>query len=279
MTTEPTAPARREHALLDRAGPEPDPEPVGEVNADGDGPFFLICDHAGNAVPKALGDLGLPQEERDRHIGIDIGALGVALGLAERLGAPLVYQRYSRLVIDCNRRPEATSCMGEIADGTRVPGNAGLDERARRARVAEIMEPYHARITARLDARAAAGRPTILVAVHSFTPRLRAAPADRPWIVGLCWFHADRFSRHLLAALAEQDPTLRLGENEPYTVDMVNDYSIPVHGEGRGLPYAEIEVRQDRIATPADEAAWADRLAQALRRAAVTFEAETGRET
>jgi predicted N-formylglutamate amidohydrolase len=251
-------------------GPQ-DPDPVGEINANSAGPFFLICDHAGNAVPAALGDLGLPREELDRHIGIDIGALGVAQGLAERLGAPLVWQRYSRLVIDCNRLNGAGTSISAVADGTVVPANQELDEAARTARAAQIMAPYQARIARRLDERRAAGQPTILVAVHSFTPRLSARPADRPWHIGLCWARLDGFSRHVLGALREDADSLVLGENQPYDVDMVNDYSIPVHGEGRRLPYAEIEIRQDQIADAGGQTLWAARLARVLTRAADTF--------
>jgi predicted N-formylglutamate amidohydrolase len=248
-----------------------DPEPVGELNPGSTSPFFLICDHAGNAVPAALANLGLPAEELGRHLGIDIGALGVATGLAERLGAPLIHTRYSRLVIDCNRKPESATCMAALADGTQVPGNRHLGPAERAARVAEILMPYHARIGARLDARAAAGAPTLLVSLHSFTPSLRARPAERPWHVGLCWATADGFSRHVLGLLAEMEPGLVLGHNQPYDVDMANDYSIPVHGEGRGLPYVEIEIRQDQIGTPESQALWAERLVPVLRRAAETF--------
>ena len=248
-----------------------DPEPVGEINPGSTSPFFLICDHAGTAVPAALAGLGLPAEELGRHIGIDIGAFGVASGLAGRLDAPLVHTRYSRLVIDCNRKPEAASAMAAVADGTEVPGNRDLSPEERAARVEEILRPYHARIGERLDARAAAGLPTLLVSVHSFTPSLRARPAERPWHIGLCWADADGFSRPVLGVLAEMEPGLVLGHNQPYDVDMANDYSIPVHGEGRGLPYIEIEIRQDQIATPKDQALWADRLVPVLHRAAETF--------
>jgi predicted N-formylglutamate amidohydrolase len=248
-----------------------DPEPVGELNRGSRSPFFLICDHACNAVPRALDNLGLPHEELNRHIAIDIGAFGVATELAERLGASLVHSRYSRLVIDCNRKPEAASSMAAVADGTEVPGNLNLGREARAARIEEILMPYHRRIGERLDARTAAGLPTLLVSVHSFTPSLRARPADRPWHIGLCWAAADGFSRHVLGVLAEMEPRLVLGHNQPYDVDMVNDYSIPVHGEGRGLPYVEIEIRQDQIATPDGQARWAERLVPVLHRAAETF--------
>lgn len=251
-------------------GPD-DPAPVGVVDRGLDSRFFVICDHAGNAVPRRLDNLGLPQTELDRHIGIDIGALGVAESLAERLGATLVYQRYSRLLVDCNRQPHTPTVMAEVADGTEVPGNLGLDAAARDARIAEVMTPYHETIKAGLDARASRGRSTLLVSMHSFTPRLLARPADRPWSIGLCWGDDDQLSRHVLAYLAEDDRELVIGANEPYTVDLVHDYSIPVHGEDRGLPYVEIEVRQDLLANEPVQLQWAERLARVLRKAAETF--------
>lgn len=252
-----------------------DPEPVGFVDRDTGSPFVVICDHAGNAVPVLLAGLGLPPEELARHIAIDIGALAVAERVAARLGAPLVFQRYSRLVVDCNRLPSAPDSMAETADGTPVPGNRNLDPAARQARLSELLDPYHGRIETLLDARAADGRPTLLVSVHSFTPALRVQRKDRPWDVGLCWHRDARLSRLVIEGLSAE-PGLRIGENEPYSVDMVKDYSIPVHGEGRGLPYVEFEVRQDHLATVEAAELWAERLTRALLGAAARFDGTPG---
>jgi predicted N-formylglutamate amidohydrolase len=37
-----------------------------------------------------------------------------------------------------------------------------------------------------------------------------------------------------------------------------------VHGERRGLPHVEIEIRQDLITEPAGQKAWAERLGRLL---------------
>ena len=156
-----------------------DPAPVGLRNETASSPFLLICDHAGNAVPGALHNLGLPRSELDRHIGYDIGILGLSEMLSDLLSAPLVYQRYSRLVVECNRVATSSDSIALISDGTAVPGNIGLDEAARSLRHSEIAQPYHHEIASRLDEKQNQGLPVVLLAMHSFTPSLLAKPAPR----------------------------------------------------------------------------------------------------
>ena len=250
-------------------GPD-DPAPVGVRNVEAQSPFLLICDHAGNAVPKMLNDLGLPRSELERHIGIDIGILGVSEELADLLAAPLVFQRYSRLVVESNRLYTSPDSIITVSDGTAILGNQRIDAAARRLRVAEIAEPYHHEIASRLDLRAALKTPTVLLSMHSFTPALLARPAERPWHIGLCYDENFLFSQHVLAVLSQQKDIV-IGRNQPYGVDMMRDYSVPVHGEGRKIPYAEFEIRQDLITTVAGQKAWAKRLASVLQEALLTF--------
>jgi predicted N-formylglutamate amidohydrolase len=215
---------------------------VGEPNAS---PFLIVCDHAANRLPRSLGDLGVSEVERNRHIGWDIGAEAVARGLAERLSAFAIMQNYSRLVIDCNRDPAVETSIVTISEHTRIPGNAHLSSRERDRRVAEIFTPYHARIAAELDRRRRANLPTALIAVHSFTPVYKGVA--RPWRAGLLFNRDGRLSHLILEAL-RRETGFEIGENEPYAVSDESDYTIPVHAERRGLPYAEIEIRQDLIA-------------------------------
>ena len=247
-----------------------DPEPVGIRNGGASSPFLLICDHAGNAVPARLGELGLDRHDLERHIAYDIGILGVSEKLSDLLGAPLVFQRYSRLVVECNRLFSSDESIALKSDGTTIPANRGLDPSARAQRVTEIVAPYHDEITRRLDGQTGQGEPVILLAMHSFTPSLLSQPFERPWHVGLCFGTDNRFTLPVLAAL-ETEAGLVIGRNEPYGVNMAKDYSVPIHGEGRGLPYAEFEVRQDLITTPAGQVEWAERLARVLRTAHQAF--------
>ena len=103
-----------------------DPAPVEIVNGQSDAPVLLLCEHAGNEVPAALGNLGVSDEILASHRGYDIGAEYVARLLADLLHAPLILQRYSRLVIDANRPPSSPQAVLEISDGATIPGNQSL---------------------------------------------------------------------------------------------------------------------------------------------------------
>ena len=109
----------------------------------------------------------------------------------------------------------------------------------------------------------------MLVALHSFTPVFRGV--SRPWHVGVLFNRDARLASPLLDLLrAEGD--LVVGENEPYRVTDLADYTVPVHGERRGLPHVEIEIRQDLITEPAGQERWADRLARLLPAAHAAFQ-------
>jgi predicted N-formylglutamate amidohydrolase len=238
-----------------------EPPPVRVLRPDGASDFLLTADHAGRIIPRRLGSLGVPERELQRHIAWDIGIAAVTERLSAALDATAVLQAYSRLVIDCNRDPAVPSAMPEISETTPIPGNVGLSAADRAARVAAIFTPYHARIAALLDARQAAGRRTVLVAMHSFTPVFKGEA--RAMQVGVLFNRDARLAQALLALLrAEGD--LTVGENAPYAISDASDYGVPVHGEKRGLPHVEIEIRQDLITDTAGQAAWAARFARLL---------------
>ena len=236
-----------------------DVPPVLEDNTAGRSPFLLTSDHYGRMVPRILGDLGLPASEFERHIAWDVGIAGVANALSNRLDAHLIAQRYSRLVIDCNRPPQAPSSIPRLSEATVIPGNAGLAAGAAEARRAAIFEPYHRRIDEVIGRRLRDNIPTVLVALHSFTPVY--AGVARPWHIGTL-YHRDTRLPPLLLKYLRAEPDLVVGDNEPYAVSDETDYTIPVHGEKRGLMNTGIEIRQDLIAGPAGQQQWADRLAR-----------------
>ena len=241
-----------------------EPDAVAVQNPNGASEILLISDHAGRCIPRRLGTLGLGDADLERHIAWDIGIRDVTTQIADKLGATYIYQLYSRLVIDCNRKPGVAQSIMLVSDGTEVPGNRDLTAEEVRAREVEILHPYQRTIERELDRRTAAGRPTVIFAMHSCTP-VFGNEAPRPWHVGVIAHRDWRIGQPLLDLLsAETD--LCVGKNKPYEVDMETDYTIPIHAEGRGLPYVEIEIRQDLIANAAGQRKWAELLGGLLPR-------------
>jgi predicted N-formylglutamate amidohydrolase len=232
------------------------------ANRGGQSQFVVVVDHASWRIPRRLGDLGLPASELQRHVAWDIGSLAVARQVAAELDAPLVAQSYSRLVIDCNRDPKVATSIPTLAESIEIPGNIGLSEHEIAARRGEIFDPYHDHIRALLDERLAGGRPTILVSQHSMTNIFRGVRREMHAAI---LYNRDRRFAGLVLEVLRRETALHIADNQPYFVSDETDYTIPRHGEGRGLPHVEIEIRQDLLQDEAGQADWARRIAGALR--------------
>lgn len=238
-----------------------EPHPLETHRAEGRSDIVLICEHAGRLIPRSLGDMGLSEEDRARHIAWDIGAKAVAVALSDRLDAPLFMQRYSRLVCDCNRRPDVASFAPEVSEATAIPANRDLSPADREARMEAIHRPFHDAVAGFLEDRLARGRRTVLATIHTFTPVFLGVA--RPWEIGVL-YNRDSVLSPTVARWLQANTELCVGINQPYSVGDDTDYAIPVHGERRGLPCVEFEIRNDLIATDADAARWADLIDRAL---------------
>jgi predicted N-formylglutamate amidohydrolase len=221
----------------------------------------LLGDHAGRAIPRRLGDLGLPPGALDLHIAWDIGVQGLGLRLADALDACFVRQTYSRLVIDCNRLPDAADAIPAVSDGVAIPGNVGLSAVDVAARLDGIWRPYQDGVARLLDERRRLGRRTALVSLHSFTPQMQGV--SRPWRYGVLHRGDSALSAHMLARLQAEFGD-QVGDNKPYAMDGT-DATIPLHADPRGLDYLELEVRQDLIEQDDGRDAVAGLLARLLR--------------
>ena len=244
-------------AHLDRLlGPE-DPAPVEVVNPDCEAGIVLVCEHAGRAMPQALGNLGLTADVLHSHRCWDVGADALARRVAARLKAPLVLQRYSRLVIDCNRPPESPRAIPTTSDQVEVPGNH-ISSSQRERRVAEIFRPMDAAI----DALFAKAPRVAAFSIHSFTPCLDGI--DRPWHAGFLSRRDMPTASALMDHIAGQRPDLTLALNEPYQIETDGDWFIPAHAERRGMLHSLIEIRNDQLVESRNVNLWAGLLADAI---------------
>jgi predicted N-formylglutamate amidohydrolase len=239
-----------------------DPAPYAVLNENGTAAALVVCDHASRAFPGVLDRLGLPELATWQHIAWDIGAGELARGLATALDAPAVLAGYSRLVVDCNRRPDDPEAFRERSGDWDIPGNLGLDAAARRVRLACCFDPYHECIAALLAGLKRRGPAPVVISVHTFTPVLHGR--SRPWHVGVLWERDEATARRVLAGLRAVDG-LVVGDNEPYSGKHPSDYTIDQHAEGAGLPHVCIEVRQDQFESAAGTERWVRILGTILR--------------
>lgn len=238
-----------------------DPPLFDHLNAASDRPFFMICDHAGRAIPEKLGKLGLGPEHFDRHVSFDIGAASLTRLLSQRLGAPAILATYSRLLIDLNRAPGDPGSIPAISDGLVIPGNQNLSEADQINRVEAFFWPYHNAVSDALAHLWRMGPPPALFSIHSFTPKMDTGE-QRPWDIGILWNRDPRIAVPLIEKL-EARGDLVVGDNEPYSGKEIA-YSIDMHAGAPGLANCAIEVRQDLISDDKGIERWADILVPVL---------------
>jgi predicted N-formylglutamate amidohydrolase len=243
-------------------------EPVVVENPDGSGPFVILCDHASNRIPEDYASFGFDEDSLQTHIAWDPGALAVARLLSVELDAPLIWPDVSRLVIDCNRAPDVASLIVMESEGRPVPANRGLSASERERRLGRIHAPYHSAIETCLARRRKSRLPTILIAVHSYTPVFLGKA--RPWEVGILFDDDRRLADFLIGGL-KADPALTVGMNEPYSPADHVYYTVGRHAQPHGLPAAMIEIRNDEIGDETGQRLWANRLTRLLTAAERSF--------
>lgn len=234
--------------------------PVSVVNPDAKGDVLLVCEHASRILPRKLGTLGLSEEALESHIAWDPGALAVAQILSRMLDATLVSQRFSRLAYDCNRPPEAPGAMPEVSEIYTIDGNRNLSQADRDQRTNALYLPFHKAISDILDERRAAGRDTVIVTMHSFTPVYMGKA--RSVEIGILHDADSRIADAMLEAGRGSAHDIR--RNEPYGPADGVTHTLIKHGLARGLRNVMIEVRNDLIRDEDGQRVMADLLAALL---------------
>ena len=217
------------------------------------GGILVVSDHASNYVPADI-DLGIDPALLNQHIAVDLGVAEVGAMMAKRPGVAAFHAGVSRLVCDCNREEHAPAVIPIASDGHAIPGNA-LDHEGHEARLARFFHPYHAALERVLNDNP----PALILSLHSFTPQLATSDQPRPWQVGVLYNQDDRAARIAIPLLESEG--LVVGDQEPYSGQVLNA-TMNRHAEEDGRPYLGVEVRQDQIASPAQQEMWADRMAR-----------------
>ncbi|KQS72608.1 N-formylglutamate amidohydrolase [Rhizobium sp. Leaf371] len=223
-----------------------DGAPVALENAEAGSRIVLVCEHASRRLPQRLGTLGLSPEALESHIAWDPGALAVCRILMQALDATLIYQRFSRLVYDCNRPPDSPSAMPARSEIFDIPGNAGLSAAERLARTEAIYSPFRKGLSELIKTRVANHRPPVIVTLHSFTPIWHGQPRDVE--VGILHDSDSRLADAFLKDAA-RDEDFVTRRNEPYGPQDGVTHTLIEHGLHNGLLNVMIEIRNDLIAS------------------------------
>ena len=233
-----------------------------QIGVQGRARIVAVCDHASNHVPDEI-ELGLTGAILQEHIAWDIGAAGVCERLARRHAIPAHLSEISRLVIDHHREEDSDGLIPVNSDGHLIAGNIGAN---RAKRIADYHAPYHEALGRFLDDT----EPGLILAIHSFTPKLESRPGEeRPWEIGLLYNTDDRAAQHAMRLLRELGVTV--GDNEPYSGRELNA-TMNRHAEAKGRPYCAIEIRNDLIRNEAGQARWAAIIADVAGRVLVALE-------
>ncbi len=241
-----------------------DPSPVEFIPSGQSSRILLVCDHAGDAIPAKYQHKRPSDEDMKRHIAIDVNAIDVAKTMAKWLDAPLVLQRYSRLIIDVNRPLMSPELCPKTSDGTLIRFNQNLDQDEIKQRLDCIYRPYHNTIARKLDEMSDA--PAALIAIHSFTPKLRNQP-PRYWHVDIMSRTHTHFAETWRGQLAANRPNLNIGVNKVFAISDQRDNTLPLHAEPRNILNASVEVRNDLLNSEQGTQAWGELLAQGLKAA------------
>lgn len=228
-------------------------------NAQSD--VILVCEHASNHFPALWGNLDLRPDQLISHAAWDPGALGVAQGLSERLDATLIHATVSRLIYDLNRAPDMPGAMPLRSEVHDIPGNASISRDQRLARAQAVYLPWVNALHDLVATRIALGRRPIIVTIHSFTPVYFGQARSVEFGV----IH-DADPQLSLAVLGAAKALTRLNcqLNAPYSAADDVTHSLRLHATPYGLPNTMLEIRNDLIATPDDQAFMADQLTQVI---------------
>ena len=236
-----------------------------EINPSSLSQLIITCEHGGGDIPTEYGKLGLSEQELNTHIARDKGARETSALLAQKLGCYAIVGKYSRLLVDLNRRENENELILECSDKVEVPENKNISAAERENRLQKYYRPYYKAISDKIAQIKANGKMPILFSVHSFTPQLKGGDY-RPWNAGILWHQPTKLGRFVFDELAKTEGK-NVGINVPYDLTKCNTGAVIICGEEKGLDYGLIEIRDDEYDNLSQGAEWwSDKLAEILKK-------------
>jgi len=212
------------------------------IGGAGSSPVLVTCEHASNRMPQGFEWSEADHWARETHWAYDIGAADLSRELARSLESVAVLSRFSRLLVDPNRRPTSSTLFRTEADGRRVAMNVGLTEELRRERMERFYTPYHDEVGRRLRSRPV----ELVLAIHTFTPVYEGRRRD----VEVGVLHCGRLGLAQMWRGVVARSGLDVRVDEPYAGSDGLMFSAHHHAEAVGATAIEIELRQDFAADP-----------------------------
>ena len=234
-----------------------------EINPSSLSRLIITCEHGGAKVPFEYDNLGLSKSVLDTHIARDKGARETSVLLAEKLGCYAIIGKYSRLLVDLNRRENENELILECSDRVDVPKNKAISAEEKEKRLQKYYRPYYKALNDKIAQIKARGKTPLLFSVHSFTPQLKGGDY-RPWNAGILWHQPTKLGEFVYGELSKIE-SKTVGINVPYDLTKCNTGAVIICGEEKGFDYGLIEIRDDEFDNLSNGSQWwADRLADAL---------------
>jgi predicted N-formylglutamate amidohydrolase len=202
--------------------------------------LVLSCEHASNRLPFAARPSPAERRLLASHWGWDIGAWELTRELARRLRTSAVGGRWSRLVIDLNRRLDDPTLIRRKVEQVALSWNRQLDIAEIERRFLDYHAPYHLQLDRLILQRLVRDVRPLILAVHSFTGIYHGRL--RPFDVGVLYDKHPALAHRLGRALRTAGLSVRY--NQPYSGMAGLMYAADRHGTHYGLPCLELELNQ-----------------------------------
>lgn len=214
------------------------------INPDSDFELILTAEHAEAKIPEKYQNLGLDKSILDTHIARDKGVKQITQILAKKLNCYAIMGKYSRLLIDLNRKKDENELIVTTSDKIVIPNNQNISAQEKSYRLENYYAPYYNALEEKISHLQKLGKKPIIFSIHSYTPQLKDG-VYRPWHAGILYNKPTNLANFIYNELCLSDKNI--GQNVPYDLRKYNTGTAIICGQDKGFDYALIEIRDDEF--------------------------------